>query len=52
MRVSSRVVKTGESIGGRTAVLSGLDSGEKVVSAGQNKIIRGADIAIDPSVRF
>lgn len=52
MKVSSRVVKTGESIGGRTAVLSGLDSGEKVVSAGQNKIIRGADIAIDPSVRF
>ncbi|MFK8049819.1 MAG: efflux RND transporter periplasmic adaptor subunit [Halioglobus sp.] len=52
MKVTSRVVETGESIGGRTAVLSGLDSGERVVSAGQNKIIRGADIAIDPSVRF
>ena len=52
MKVISIVVETGESIGGRTAVLSGLDSGERVVSAGQNKIIRGADIAIDPSVRF
>jgi len=52
LKVIPRVVQTGDSVGGRTSVLSGLDSGERVVSAGQNKLIRGADIAIDPSVRF
>jgi membrane fusion protein (multidrug efflux system) len=47
-----RVVKTGPSRGGRVAILSGLDAGEKVVSAGQNKLFRGAAIEIDKSVRF
>ena len=48
----SRVVKTGESQRGRTPVFTGLDAGEQVVSAGQNKLIRGAIVAIDPAVRF
>jgi membrane fusion protein (multidrug efflux system) len=49
---SSRVVTTGGSRGGRTAILSGLDAGEQVVSAGQNKLFRGARVAIDESIKF
>jgi len=49
---SPRVVETGPSRGGRVAILSGLDAGEKVVSAGQKKLFRGAKIEIDKSVRF
>jgi membrane fusion protein (multidrug efflux system) len=48
----SRVVKTGESRAGRVAILSGLDAGEKVVSAGQNKLFRGALVVIDESIQF
>ena len=49
---TSRVVDTGESLDGRVAILSGLDAGEKVVSAGQNKLFRGARVVIDESVKF
>lgn len=52
MIATSRVVETGESLGGRIAILSGLDAGEKVVSAGQNKLFRGAKVVIDESVKF
>jgi membrane fusion protein (multidrug efflux system) len=50
--VNSRLVNTGDSVNGRVAVLSGLDAGERVVSAGQNKLYKGAKVKIDESVRF
>ncbi|MEH6581784.1 MAG: efflux RND transporter periplasmic adaptor subunit [Halioglobus sp.] len=52
LSATSRVVETGESRGGRVAILSGLDAGERVVSAGQNKLFRGAMVEIDESIRF
>jgi membrane fusion protein (multidrug efflux system) len=45
-----RVVRTGESRDGRTAVLEGLSGGEQVVTVGQNKLYRGARITIDDAV--
>ncbi|MEH6590936.1 MAG: efflux RND transporter periplasmic adaptor subunit [Halioglobus sp.] len=50
--VDSRIVDTGDSLNGRVAVVSGLDPGERVVSAGQNKLYKGAKVVIDESVRF
>ncbi len=41
-----RVVETGDSREGRIAVTRGLDAGERVVTAGQNKLFRGAPVAI------
>jgi membrane fusion protein, multidrug efflux system len=52
LAVDSRIVNTGDSLNGRVAVLSGLDAGERVVSAGQNKLYKGAKVIIDDSVRF
>lgn len=48
--VQPRVVETGKARQGRIAVTSGLQAGEQVVTAGQNKLYRGARIAIDESV--
>ena len=52
LTVSQRVVETGASRNGRTAILSGLDAGEQVVSAGQNKLFRDAAVVIDESVNL
>jgi membrane fusion protein (multidrug efflux system) len=48
--VEPRVVTTGPARGGRIAILSGLEAGDRVVIAGQNKLYRGARVTIDDSV--
>lgn len=50
--VIPRIVKTGDSRNGRTSVLEGIAAGEKVVTAGQNKLYRGAAVVVDDSVTF
>ncbi len=47
-----RVVETGETRDGHTAILKGLLSGEWVVTAGQNKLHRDARVTIDDEVKF
>jgi membrane fusion protein (multidrug efflux system) len=47
LSVEPRVVTTGGSRQGRTAVTGGLEPGTRVVTAGQNKLFRGAPIVID-----
>lgn len=51
-RVLPRVVKTGIVRGGRVAVTDGLQPGERVVTAGQNKLYRGAPVVVDESVKL
>ena len=50
LTVQPRVVATGKVQEGRIAVDSGLQAGERVVTAGQNKLRRGTRIVIDESV--
>ena len=45
--VSRRQIETGKSRAGRVAVVSGLEAGEQVVSAGHNKLRNGQRVAID-----
>jgi len=52
LTVSPRIVKTGDSREGRIAILDGVKAGETVVSAGQNKLFRGATVIVDSSVTF
>jgi membrane fusion protein (multidrug efflux system) len=52
LSVDPRVVRTGRTRGGRIAILDGVAVGERVVTAGQNKIYRGAGIVIDESVKL
>jgi len=52
LRVQPRVVQTGDTRGGRIAIIDGLNGGERVVSAGQNKLRRDARVIIDESVKF
>ena len=52
LTAEARVVEVGEVRDGRAAVLSGIEGGEQVVTAGQNKLYRGVQIVIDESVRF
>ena len=52
LTVTSRVVTLGDSRAGRIAILDGVKAGERVVSAGQNKLYRGASVVIDPTVEF
>jgi membrane fusion protein (multidrug efflux system) len=44
------IVSVGEARNGRISILSGLDPKTRVVTAGQNKLYRGAKIVIDDSV--
>ncbi len=37
---------------GLIAILDGVKAGETVVSAGQNKLFRGATVTVDESVKF
>ena len=46
----TRVVEVGEVRDGRTAILSGLEPGQQVVIAGQNKLFRGVEILVDDKV--
>ena len=50
LTVQPRIVATGRVRQGRIAVSSGLQAGERVVTAGQNKLRRGTRIVIDESV--
>lgn len=50
LSVTPRIVKTGDSRAGRTAILEGIADGERVVTAGQNKLYRGATVVVDDSV--
>ncbi len=52
LTASERIVTVGGVRDGRTAILDGLDAGERIVTAGQNKLYRGARVAIDESVRL
>jgi membrane fusion protein (multidrug efflux system) len=52
LTVAPRIVELGDSREGRIAILAGIEAGETVVSAGQNKLYRGASVVIDPSVEF
>ncbi len=45
-----RVVRTGNTRSGRIAILEGLDPDTPVVSAGQNKLFRGAPVIVDKAV--
>jgi len=50
LQQESRVVRTGEVRDGRIAILSGLQPGLRIVTAGQNKLYRGATVRIDETV--
>ncbi len=50
--VSPRVVTVGDSRDGLISILDGVKAGETVVSAGQNKLFRGATVTVDESVKF
>jgi len=47
-----RIVTVGDSREGQIAILQGIKAGEIVVSAGQNKLFRGATVVVDQSVDF
>ncbi len=46
------IVEVGEVRNGRIAILSGLAADEQVVTAGQNKLFRGARVSVDKSVQL
>lgn len=48
--VTPQIVRTGQSRDGRIAILDGIAAGTEVVTAGQNKLYRGAEITIDATV--
>ena len=52
LRASSIIVQVGETRDGRTNILTGIDPGDRVVTAGQNKLYRGARIVVDEAVTF
>lgn len=52
LTASSVLVQTGGTRNGRTSVLSGLEPGGRVVTAGQNKLFRGARIQLGESLLF
>jgi membrane fusion protein (multidrug efflux system) len=45
--VQNRQVETGQSKAGRVEIISGLNAGDKVVSAGQIKLRNGIPVTID-----
>jgi membrane fusion protein (multidrug efflux system) len=46
--VSPRIVTTLAGNNGEVAITSGINSGERVVTAGQNKLYRNARVQVDP----
>jgi membrane fusion protein (multidrug efflux system) len=50
MTATARIVTVGDVREGRTAILDGLNAGERIVTAGQNKLYRDVRIVIDESV--
>ncbi|QFU75265.1 efflux RND transporter periplasmic adaptor subunit [Halioglobus maricola] len=47
LQVMPRVVASGEVRDGRIAIRSGVELGERIVSAGQNKLYRGAPVVLE-----
>ena len=52
LTASARIVSVGDVRDGRTAILDGLESGQRIVTAGQNKLYRGVRIVVDESVHL
>ena len=52
LSVSRRQIETGEIRAGRVAVLNGLSAGDRIVSAGHNKLRNGMNVQIDESDRI
>jgi membrane fusion protein (multidrug efflux system) len=50
--VQRRPIKTGEVRGGRVEIVEGLQAGQQVVSAGQNKLRNGQAVSIDNSIKL
>ncbi|MFM7274333.1 MAG: efflux RND transporter periplasmic adaptor subunit, partial [Gammaproteobacteria bacterium] len=48
----ARIVRVGETREGRSAILSGITAGDRVVVAGQNKLYPGVKILVDDSMAF
>jgi membrane fusion protein (multidrug efflux system) len=48
----ARIVRVGETREGRSAILSGIAAGDRVVVAGQNKLYPGVKILVDESMAF
>ena len=48
----AKVVKSGDVREGRIAIISGINPGDQVVTAGQNKLYRGVTIVVDESVEL
>ena len=47
-----RIVRIGSVRDGRTAILEGLQAGERIVTAGQHKLYRGVQILVDDSIQL
>jgi membrane fusion protein (multidrug efflux system) len=52
LTASARIVTVGDVYDGRTAILNGLEVGERIVTAGQNKLYRGARVVVDESIKL
>ncbi len=52
LTAAARIVTVGGVRDGRTAVLDGLNAGERIVTAGQNKLYRGVRVLVDESVQL
>jgi membrane fusion protein, multidrug efflux system len=52
LRAASIIVEVGETRNGRTDVLKGIEPGDRVVTAGQNKLYRGARVSVDEKIEF
>jgi membrane fusion protein, multidrug efflux system len=50
LQIERRFVKTGGVRGGRISIVSGVTTGDQVVTAGQNKIDQGSKVKIDNSI--
>ena len=52
LTASSRIVRVGSVRDGRAAILEGLEVGERIVTAGQNKLYRGVRVIVDESIKL
>ena len=48
----ARVVESGNVRDGQVAIISGISAGDRVVTAGQNKLYRGVTVLVDESVKL
>ena len=52
LTATAKVVRAGKVRNGKVAVLDGINAGDRVVSAGQNKLYRGVRIVVDESMNL